>query len=103
MHWGWHKGVCHTVRLQDKRSVASSQGNLATVRMLQGQYAEAIAGYQSARQIFSELGEPQMVSTSWHQIGMVHEEAGNYEAAEDAYRESLALEVKLKNRFTACS
>jgi tetratricopeptide (TPR) repeat protein len=80
--------------LQDKRSVAVSQGNLATVRLAQGRYAEAVAGHQSARQIFAELGEPRSVATAWHQIGMVHEKAGNDEAAEEAYRESLALWVK---------
>ncbi len=39
-----------------------------------------------------------MVATAWHQIGMVHEEAGNYEAAEEAYREALALRVRHQYR-----
>jgi tetratricopeptide (TPR) repeat protein len=35
-----------------------------------------------------------MVSTAWHQIGRVHEEAGRYEASEQAYRQSLAISVQ---------
>lgn len=84
--------------LKDYRGVAVGQGNLATVRMLQGRHAEALAAYQSAKQTFAELGEPQSVARGWHQIGVVHQEAGNYEAAEEAYREALALWVKLKDR-----
>jgi tetratricopeptide (TPR) repeat protein len=84
--------------LQDRRSVAASQGNLATVRMLQGRYAEALTAYQSARRTFAELGEPQSVASIWHLIGVVHQKAGDYEAAEEAYREALALWVKLKDR-----
>jgi tetratricopeptide (TPR) repeat protein len=34
------------------------------------------------------------VATAWHQIGRAHEEEGNYTAAEEAYREALALRVK---------
>jgi tetratricopeptide (TPR) repeat protein len=38
-----------------------------------------------------------MVATAWHQIGIVHEEACQFEAAEQAYRQSLALEVQENN------
>ena len=31
----------------------------------------------------------------WHQTGMVYQEAGQPEAAEDAYRKSLAIKVRL--------
>jgi tetratricopeptide (TPR) repeat protein len=76
--------------LQDARQTAVCRGNLATLRMLQGRYAEALAAYEAAKQTFAELGEPSAVAGSWHQIGIVHEKAGNYEAAEEAYREALA-------------
>jgi tetratricopeptide (TPR) repeat protein len=84
--------------LKDHRGVAVGKGQLATVRMMQGQYAESVTGHQSARQIFADLGEPQMVATAWHQIGMVHEQVGNYDAAEEAYREALALRVRHQYR-----
>jgi tetratricopeptide (TPR) repeat protein len=94
----YEKQITLSEKLEDYRGVAVGKGQLATVWLFQGRYAEALAVYESARQNFAELGEPQMVATAWHQIGMLHERAGNYEAAEEAYRESLALKVKLKNR-----
>jgi tetratricopeptide (TPR) repeat protein len=80
------------------RDVVADKVQLATVRLHQGRYAEALTAYQSARQTFAELGEPQSVASAWHQIGIVHEAAGNYEAAEEAYREALALRVKYQYR-----
>ncbi|MEI2781735.1 MAG: tetratricopeptide repeat protein [Candidatus Competibacter sp.] len=35
------------------------------------------------------------VATSWHQTGMAYQDAGQPEAAEDAYRKSLAIKVRL--------
>ncbi|MCK4316143.1 MAG: tetratricopeptide repeat protein, partial [Anaerolineae bacterium] len=89
--------------LQDDRGVVAGKIQLATVRMLQERYAEALAAYEAAKQTFAELGEPQSVATIWHQIGMVHEKAGNYEAAEEAYREALALRVKHQYRADEAS
>ena len=40
---------------------------------------------------------PGTVAVSWHQTGMVHQAAGQPEAAEDAYRKSLAIKVRLGN------
>ncbi|MGB7795051.1 MAG: tetratricopeptide repeat protein [Pseudonocardiaceae bacterium] len=34
------------------------------------------------------------MATVWHQIGMVHEQTGHFEASEQAYRQSLAIEVR---------
>ena len=47
------------------------------------------------RQSFVRLGELGNVATAWHMIGIVHEQAGQPEAAEDAYRKSLAINVHL--------
>ncbi|MBL8248748.1 MAG: tetratricopeptide repeat protein, partial [Candidatus Competibacter sp.] len=38
-----------------------------------------------------------MVALSWHQTGTVYQEMGQPEAAEDAYRQSLAIKVRLGN------
>jgi tetratricopeptide (TPR) repeat protein len=35
-----------------------------------------------------------MVATAWHQIGRVHQEVGQLESAEQAYRQSLAIKVR---------
>jgi tetratricopeptide (TPR) repeat protein len=77
----------------DKRSNAVNNAQLGTVRLLQRRYAEALAVYEEARQIFEGLGEPESVATAWHMIGIVHRKAGNFAAAERAYRQALVIEV----------
>ena len=42
-----------------------------------------------------QLDEPGTVAVIWHQTGMAYQEAGQPEAAEDAYRKSLAIKVRL--------
>ena len=80
------------------RDVAVGKGQLATVRLLQENYAEALAGYEAARDIFTQLNEPTTVATTWHQIGRVHQEQGNYEEAETAYRKSLEINTRQNNQ-----
>lgn len=77
------------------RDVAVGKGQLGTVRMLQRRYSEALAAHADARERFQTLGEPGSVAIAWHQMGMVHQEAGQPQAAEAAYRESLAINVQL--------
>ncbi|MGH9800014.1 MAG: tetratricopeptide repeat protein [Blastocatellia bacterium] len=45
---------------------------------------------------FKSLGEPSTVAGLWHQIGIVHREAGQFAQAEDAYRQGLAIWVQQK-------
>jgi tetratricopeptide (TPR) repeat protein len=82
----------------DLRGVAVGKCQLGTVRLQQQRYAEALEAHQQARDTFSRLNEPGSVATVWHQIGMVHQAAGQPEAAEEAYNQSLAIEVRLGNQ-----
>jgi tetratricopeptide (TPR) repeat protein len=82
-------------QLGNDRQVAAVKAQLGTVRMLQHRYAEALAAYEEARERFMKLDEPGSVAVSWHQTGMAYQEAGQPEAAEDAYRKSLAINVRL--------
>jgi tetratricopeptide (TPR) repeat protein len=63
----------------------------------QGRYAEALGFYAEAQGIFESLGEPTSVANIWHQIGMVHSTAGQFEKAERAYRQSLVINVQMKD------
>ena len=81
-------------KLDDQRQVAVNSGQLGTVRLLQRRYAEALAAYAAARDVFERLGEPAGVAGSWHQIGMAHRQAGEFEAAERAYRQALGIRVQ---------
>jgi len=83
---------------EDLRSVAVGKGQLATVHLQQQRYAEALEAYQQARDTFSRLNEPGSVAAIWHLIGVVHQEAGRPDASEEAYNQSLAIEVRLGNQ-----
>jgi tetratricopeptide (TPR) repeat protein len=80
-----------------ERNVAVGKAQLGTVRLMQRRYKDALEAYEEARERFTRLDEPGSVGTSWHQIGIAYHEAGQPEAAEDAYRRSLAIEVRLGN------
>jgi tetratricopeptide (TPR) repeat protein len=82
----------------DLRGVAVGKGNLGIVRLYQQRYAEALEAYQQARVTFSRLNEPGSVANYWAQIGRVHEVTGQPEAAEEAYNQSLEIEVRLGNQ-----
>jgi tetratricopeptide (TPR) repeat protein len=53
--------------------------------------------FAEARKTFESLCEPGSVATIWHQIGMVHKRVGQFDQAERAYRQALAIEVQQKN------
>ena len=99
---GYQEGIRRDEKRGTVRDVAVGKGQLATVRMLQGHYAEALKAHAEACDIFEGLGEPRMVSTAWHQMGIVHRWAGQYDQAERAYRQSLAIKVRLKDRAGEC-
>ena len=64
-------------------------------------WSSAITGRRwtcdAARERFMRLDELGSVARIWHQTGLVYEQAEQPEAAEDAYRKSLAIEVRLGN------
>jgi tetratricopeptide (TPR) repeat protein len=80
----------------DTRQVAVGKIQLATTRLCQKRYADALQGYREALQLFQQLDEPGSVATSWHQMGMVHSKAGDYPQAEQAYRQGLSIRVTHK-------
>lgn len=92
----FQESIRRAEKLGNKRSIAVSKGNLGTVRMQQQRYAEALVSHNEARDIFERLGEPTMVSTAYHQR-MVHRHARQFEQAEHAYRQSLAISVQQKD------
>ncbi|MFH0980157.1 MAG: TIR domain-containing protein [Planctomycetota bacterium] len=93
----YEESIRRAEKLRDERQVAVGKGQLGTVRMLQRRYQEALKAYEDARERFAKLDEPGTVAVSWHQTGNVYQEAGQPEAAEDAYRKSLAIKVRLGN------
>ncbi|MEM6445889.1 MAG: tetratricopeptide repeat protein, partial [Cyanobacteria bacterium P01_D01_bin.123] len=93
----YEENIQRAEKLEDFRQVAVGKGQLATVKMLQEEYADAIALYQEALTFFEQQNEPKSVAVIWHQIGMVHKKAGQYDEAETAYRRSLEIVSKTNN------
>lgn len=79
------------------RDVAVGKFQLGTVRLLQKHFSEALEIYVASREAFERLGEPQQVAGVWHQIGQAYQDAGQYELAEQAYRQSLGISVRENN------
>ena len=94
----YSEAITHAEQRQDKRTVAVGKGQLATVRRMQGHYSKALEISNEARDLFASLGEPGSVAVAWHQIGRVHREQKQFDAAERAYRESLKISVQQHNR-----
>jgi tetratricopeptide (TPR) repeat protein len=93
----YEESIRHAQQLGADRDVARGNLELGTVRLMQRRYPDALKAFAEARERFTKLDEPSSVAASWHQTGVVHQELGELEAAEDAYRKSLAIEVRLGN------
>ncbi|HRI61079.1 MAG TPA: CHAT domain-containing protein [Saprospiraceae bacterium] len=89
----------YVVKQGDPRSIAVNRGQLATLRMRQKRYSEALKLYEDVKLIFEQQPhEPSSLATAWYQIGMTHQEMGNYDAAEKSYYEALTIRIRYKNR-----
>ena len=91
----YEEGIRHCEQLGAERDVAVGKSQIGTVRLHQLRYKEALAAYEEARERFTRLDEPHSIAKIWHQIGRVYQEAKQPEAAEDAYRKSLAFKVQI--------
>ncbi len=94
----YNEAIVRAEKREDKRSVAANKSNLGTVRLHQRRYAEALKIYHEARELFASSGELRTVAGLWHQIGMVHRARQQFDAAERACRESLAIKVQQHDR-----
>lgn len=91
----YEEGIHRDEQRGAARDVAVGKTQLGTVRLLQRRYAEALKIYDEARERFTQLDEPSSVGVVWHQTGVAYQEAVQPEAAEEAYRKSLAIKVRL--------
>ena len=93
----YEEAIRHAEKVGDDRRVAGGKIQLGAVRLKQRYYREALDACEAARERFMRLDELGSVARIWHQTGLVYEQAEQPEAAEDAYRKSLAIEVRLGN------
>jgi tetratricopeptide (TPR) repeat protein len=94
----YEEAIAQSEKLKDTRQVAVGKGQLATIRLLQKRYADALQGYQQALAVFQQLDEPNAVAGVWHQIGMTHRHTGDFAQAEQAYRQSLLIKSQRDNK-----
>lgn len=83
--------------LENIRSTAISNLQLATVRRKQNFYADALQGYREALQLFMQLDE--CVANIWYQIGITYTQSGDYQQAEQAYRQAMLINNQVNNRI----
>ncbi len=91
----FERTIRRSEQLCDDREIAIGKTGLGTVRLQQHRYKEALEAYEEARERFMALDEPKTIAQNWHQTGMAYQDASRPEAAEDAYRKSLAINVRL--------
>lgn len=91
----YEEGIRRAEQRGTDRDVAVGKIQLGAVRLYQRRYPEALAASEEARERFAALDEPSSVAKVWHQTGKAYQETGQPDAAEDAYRQSLAISVRL--------
>ncbi|WYD79371.1 MAG: tetratricopeptide repeat protein [Candidatus Electrothrix gigas] len=84
-------GLVIIKELGDMRSAAVITGQLGTFAWRQGELAEAAKQYQEALALWQSMNEPVNEAIAWHNLGLVYQEAGQREAAEQAYRQAAQL------------
>lgn len=87
----YEEAIYYDEQRGDERDVAVGKGQLGTVYLLQHLYPQALAAHEQARDLFTKLKEWGNVAGAWHQIGIIHHEAGQPEAAEVAFQEAYRL------------
>ena len=70
---------------------------IGSVRLKQMRFEEALQSFREARDIVQTLGEPRQLADVWSQIGLTYRLAGHYDASEQAYHESLAIDLRENN------
>jgi tetratricopeptide (TPR) repeat protein len=91
-HGGVDLGVLRTMMAWEKADVDALAVELVGTG-LANRYTDALEAFHDARERFSNLGEIGPVAAFWHQTGIVYQKAGEADAAEEAYRKSLAIKV----------
>ena len=77
--------------IKDMRGSGIAQTQRAAVYSMLKRPADALRGYQSALEVFEQMGEGVLAVNVWHQIAMLHRVNEDYDAAATALTSALAL------------
>ena len=89
--------------LQDIRSVAGGEVQIATVLLLQQKYTQALAAYEKGLSLFRILDDPKEIAIIHHQRGMAYRSLGDFSRAEKDYQESLSIVCQQNNKVAEAS
>jgi tetratricopeptide (TPR) repeat protein len=90
-------------KLENKKGVADSLGNIGIVLRLQGNYSLALEYQQRALALSEAIGEQQGVAHSLNNLGIIYMHAEDYSRALDTYQRSLKLNETLGNKSEVAS
>ncbi|MEJ6480359.1 CHAT domain-containing protein [Nostoc punctiforme UO1] len=99
----YEAGLVIKKEVKDLSGAAVSNFQLGTLALRQGNLPEAEQRSREVLTTFQQLNEPAKEAKVWHQLGMVYEEAKQWNAAEDAYRKSAQIKESLGNLADAAS
>ena len=86
------------IRSQSQTWTWNYSNGFFRVSLNQNRWNDALEAYKNARETFSRLNDPGTVAMAWNAIGVVHQQVGQVDTAEEAYNQFLAISVRLDNQ-----
>lgn len=99
----YEKFIQQAENMGNARSVAAGKSRLASVGLNQKIHIVTLQEHKKSLAVFKQLNDTKAIATALHLIGMTYTEIGDYVQAEQAYRESLMLEIQQENRMGEAS
>lgn len=86
----YRKAVELRRRVGNRRGVATSLRNLASLTSMRGDFKQAAVYLDEARALYTTLGDRQGLAATENESGLLAEERGDYRAALEAFRRALS-------------
>jgi len=95
----WGERAAEAARQANLPGVAAAfSGNVGTILLKWGDFAQAREAHQEGLLLFREAGDERNVAVALHQLGRIAQEQGDYEGAKDLYNQSLEIEKQLDHQ-----
>ena len=93
----YQKAIELDKKQNSKRGIAVNESQLARIYCLQKKPKKALTIYQKILDFFKTLNEPLSIATIYLHIAVVYKDLNQFEAAENAYLESLKINSQQQN------
>ncbi|HWS32177.1 MAG TPA: tetratricopeptide repeat protein [Actinoplanes sp.] len=91
------------IRLNSEENIASTLDSLGSAYQGLRRYAEAVDHYRRAAEGFRRMGDPPLMAETLERLGDTHYEAGDPQAAREAWTEALTARTALNHKPEAQS